>query len=443
MREPGFQLNNHNRAENVPFESHDPSMMYDPVSGYYYSYCTDAAITSEYRQGIPVRRSRDLVRFEFIGYALSETAVAEGRDNGEYPSTKGFWAPFAEYVNGEYRLYYSATKAFGSSESRIWLSVSKHPEGPFENRGVVVDTWGTTDAEPNAIDPHIADGTDGRKYLVYGSYFGGIYIKELDSKTGLSADGDVHFLGKRIAKKPKDAYVDGPEGAAVMYHPETKKYYLFLSYGWLGDDYDIRVGISDNPDGPYVDREGKSLDEESLGQKLAGSYCFKAGKPYARETGEWQFAGFRGPGHGVPFYSPVMGRYFFVHHVRDGAKCFCKEAEKPGQKDSYRMHYMVVRGMYFAGDWPVIAPEPFAGEEAAVLLSSEEGKRVMSANEEWEWLQLCNNDNEIAVSGHGPLPENPVDGVAGICYDYENSRVCTFLAAYTKNNSILWAKAEE
>ena len=40
-------------------------------------------------------------------------------------------------------MYYSATRAFGSSESRIWLAVSDRPEGPFENRGVVADTWGT------------------------------------------------------------------------------------------------------------------------------------------------------------------------------------------------------------------------------------------------------------------------------------------------------------
>ena len=51
MNEPGFRLNLHDREKNVLFESHDPGMMYDPVSGYCYSYSTDAAITSTYRQG--------------------------------------------------------------------------------------------------------------------------------------------------------------------------------------------------------------------------------------------------------------------------------------------------------------------------------------------------------------------------------------------------------
>ncbi len=443
MREPGFQLNNHSRKENVPFESHDPSMMYDPMSGWYYSYSTDAAITSEYRQGIPVRKSKDLIRFEFVGYALSDAAIEEGRDNGAYKPTAGFWAPYAEYVNGEYRLYYSATKAFGSSESRIWLAVAGNPEGPFENRGVVVDTWGTTDAEPNAIDPHVVDTGDGRKYLIYGSFFGGIYSKELDMATGLSLDGDVHSLGKRIAHKPRNSYIDGPEGAAVLYHPENKRFYLFLSYGWLGDDYDIRVGISSSVEGPYVDREGKCLDGESLGQKVAGSYCFEAGKPFARQGENWKFAGFRGPGHGVPFHSPKLNRYFFVHHVRDGAETLCYKPKQPWEKPSYRMHYMMIRAMYFVGEWPLLAPEPYAGEEEAVLLSSESGHRVMAVNAEWEWLLLTNDCNEMSMAKRKSLPENPVDGVTGICYDYENSTKGMFLAAYTKENEILWAKAEE
>ena len=443
MKQPGFQLNNHSRKENVPFESHDPSMMYDPVSGWYYSYSTDSAITSEYRQGIPVRKSKDLIEFEFVGYALSDEAIREGRDNGEYRPTGGFWAPYVEYVNGEYRMYYSATKAFGSSESRIWLAVAKHPEGPFENRGVVVDTWGTTDAEPNGIDPHVTDTPDGRKFFIYGSFFGGIYVKELCRESGLSLDRDVHALGKRIAHKPENSYIDGPEGAAVMYHPQKRLYYLFLSYGWLGDDYDIRVGISASVEGPYVDREGKCLDGESLGQKLAGSYCFSAKKPFAQEGDDWQFAGFRGPGHGVPFYAPLMDRYFFVHHVRDGAKNLCRKPEKPWEKVSYRMHYLVVRAMYFAGNWPVFSPEPFAGEAAAVSLNSEEGQQILTQSKGWEWLLLSNGENEISMAVCGGLPEKPVDGVTGICYDYENSKECRFLAAYTQKNEILWAKTEE
>ena len=39
----------------------------------------------------------------------------------------------------EYRLYYSAS-TFGSQYSAIGLAVSSSPEGPFEHRGIVIET---------------------------------------------------------------------------------------------------------------------------------------------------------------------------------------------------------------------------------------------------------------------------------------------------------------
>ena len=445
---PGFILNCHDREKNPLFESHDPSMMWDEASGYYYSYSTDTVITSGYRQGIPVRRSRNLVDFEFVGYALSPEAVAEGRDNGSFPPTGGFWAPYVEKWKGEYRMYYSATRAFGSSESRIWLAVSPHPEGPFENRGVVMDTWGTPDTEPNAIDAHVVDDAEGRKYLVYGSFFGGIFMKELEPATGLARNPDVKYQGKCIAKKPAASPIDGPEGAAVIYRKETGYYYLFLSYGWLGDDYDIRVGRSRNAEGPYLDFHGRDLKGQCLGTKLAGSYRFSAANPCAardKETG-WAFGGFRGPGHGVPFYDPVSGTCFFVHHVRDGAEALKKKKQDFPGRDSYRMHYMAVRRMYDTEGWPVFSPEPYAGESGSFFLYEEwERRGFPSFCEEyiWEWLRFLPLDNRQATAVRGPLPENTDKRKLLVfpCYDFENSRETIGLSGFTKDGCALWGKA--
>ena len=160
-----LRLNDPNAAENPAYGAHDPGMMWDPRTRRYYSYSTDSYAPKAglgKKPGIPVRVSRDLVHFTYEGTVLSPAAVREGRDNGDYPPTKGFWAPYGEYVEGEYRLYYSATRDFGSSESRIWLAVSKDPMGPFENRGVAVDSWGTDDSLPNAIDPHVLHTPQGR-----------------------------------------------------------------------------------------------------------------------------------------------------------------------------------------------------------------------------------------------------------------------------------------
>ncbi|MBD5527769.1 MAG: arabinan endo-1,5-alpha-L-arabinosidase [Lachnospiraceae bacterium] len=445
--EPGFQLNLHDRDKNPCFESHDPSMMYDPVSGMYYSYSTDAALTSSYRQGIPVRRSRDLVHFSFVGYALSEQAILQGRNNGPgYKPTFGFWAPYVEYAGGEYRMYYSATKAFGSSESRIWLAVAERPEGPFENRGVVMDTWHTPDTEPNAIDAHVADTPEGRKYFIYGSFFGGIYIKELDPATGMPVNSDPRYQGDRIARRPERSFIDGPEGAAVIYHPGTEFYYLFLSYGWLGDDYDIRVGRSRCITGPYLDYEGRSLDGEGWGMKLAGSYRFQAHNPWVAAGPDWEFAGFRGPGHGVPFYDPVSGQYFFVHHVRDGAEIF---RHRQGDRDSFRMHYMAVRRMFFLDGWPLLSPQPYAGEGGEphrlgndVLYRNDIGANGTDGETQWEWLRFKYRDNSQALSVCAPLPKDlpPERTLVFDCFDFENSRESLGLAGITDTGETIWGK---
>ena len=496
MRYPGFKLNLHDREINPNFESHDPSMMWDPVGKMFYSYATDSAITSPFKQGIPVRRSKDLVDFEYVGIALSDKAIAEGRDNGpDFKPTGGFWAPYTEYCNGEYRMYYSATKAFGSSESRIWLAVADKPEGPFENRVVVMDTWDTPNTDPNAIDAHVEDTADGRKFFIYGSFFGGIFCKELDPATGMPINPDAHYQGIRLAKKPANSHVDGPEGAAVMYHPETKYYYLFLSYGWLGENYDIRVGRCREITGPYVDFHGRCLDGESLGTKLAGSYCFASKMPWAAEVGsptlwgcgeagveqkdaefveedkprkdwrdmteeeraeeirrtklpnpKWKFAGFRGPGHGVPFYAPENDEYFFVHHVRDGADCF-KNVHH--DQASYRMHYMVVRRMYFVNDWPVFSPEPFAGESKEVVTLAEYLQAVRQedaigkiAGPIWEWLQLKYADNTIALAKVADLPGDlsPENTYVFKCFDFENSREVMALSGMTDDGECVWGK---
>ena len=433
-----LRLNDYNVRQNAAAGAHDPSMMWDPVTGKYYSYSTDIygpPLGLPDRIGIPVRSSVDLVHFKYEGTVLSEAAIAEGRDNGRYPKTVNFWAPYVEYVQGEYRMYYSATRAFGSSESRIWLAVSKDPMGPFENRGVAADTWGTDDTYPNAIDPHII-WDKGNCYLVYGSFFGGIYIKAMDAKTGLPQDGNPKSLGKCISRKHPFPRIDGPEGAAVIYVPETGYFYLFQSYGWLGDNYDIRVGRSKNVDGPYTDRLGRCLVEQSMGEKLAGSYRFKAARPYAgHDKKNWEWGGFRGPGHGVPFYDPVRDSYFFVHHVRDGAMADSYRDEYEGRL-SFRKHYMMIRPMFFLKGWPVLGPEPFTGEDCKPV-------RADKAAGHWEIIVLDDKDNGQKLSEEYDLiPDSSYlnNGRIYECWDFENQRETMAVTGIDDSGVAYWGK---
>lgn len=434
-----FTLNLYDVGKNGGAGAHDPSMMWDPVTKRYYSYCTDVydpALGIQEQIGIPVRSSEDLTSFRYEGVALSPKAIAQGRDNGAFPPTAGFWAPFVEYVRGEYRMYYSATRAFGSSESRIWLAVADHPLGPFENRGVVADTWGTDDTLPNAIDAHVIWAGEAC-FLVYGSFFGGIYLKQLDPETGLPLSGDAGELGVCISRKGPGAHVDGPEGAAVQYVPETGYYYLFQSYGWLGETYDIRVGRSRQVTGPYLDRQGRNLVEESMGEKVAGSYRFASASP--RQGGEapgWSFGGFYGPGHGVPFYDPVRQRDFFVHHVRDGASIHRVEQEGVNPV-SYTRHYLMVRPMFYLDGWPVLGPEPYEGEGLELR------SPALLRGKDLEVLCLPPEDNAQQHSYRCSWEELQGKIWAWAVYagwDYENQKENILLTGVDKNGVAYWGK---
>lgn len=433
-----LKLNECNVHRNPAIGSHDPSMMWDPVSGKYYSYATDVyepqhGLTDKI--GIPLRVSEDMVHFQYAGTVLSHRAIAQGRDNGEYPPTRNFWAPFTEYVRGEYRMYYSATKAFGSSQSRIWLAVSDDPSGPFENRGIVADTWGTDDTFPNAIDPHIIRDEESC-YLVYGSFFGGIYIKELDDSTGLAKSGEAKELGSCISRKAAKPVIDGPEGASVIYVPETGYFYLFQSYGWLGDNYDIRVGRSRRAAGPYVDMQGRNLVEESMGVKIANSYKFRAENPYAcKGDNGWSFGGFRGPGHGVPFYDPVKGEYFFVHHIRDGAD-INRRYDPVEKRNSYEPHYMMIRRMFFVDGWPVFSPQPYTGGSLEPVSPKE-------AEGRWEIIILDDESNNMKCSQEYTLDKNSMylnRGVLHRCTDFENQKNTICISGFDDSGIAYWGK---
>jgi len=86
---------------------------------------------------IQVRKSLDLVNWEFVGWAfpeIPEEAVEWVRSRNEGRGATNIWAPYVMKQGDVYRLYFSVS-AFGKKTSWIGLAESDSPEGPWVQKG--------------------------------------------------------------------------------------------------------------------------------------------------------------------------------------------------------------------------------------------------------------------------------------------------------------------
>ena len=326
------------------YNVHDPSC--HKIGDYYYMYSTDAIFRENRKEakekGVPLgfiqmRRSKDLVNWEFLGWALPEIpqeAVEWVRSHAGGHGATNIWAPYIIPYNNKYRLYYCVS-AFGRKTSYIGLAESDSPEGPWTLAGCAAKTDDTT--AMNAIDPTITvDPSNGKWWMHYGSFFGGLYCVELNPETGLPMlDGDRGHLVARRANYKKDN-LEAPE---IIYNPDLKEYYLFVSYDPLMTTYNVRVGRSDKAEGPFIDYFGKELkDTTNNFPILTAPYRFK------------NHSGWAGTAHCAVFTSDD-GQYFMAHQGRLSP-----------QNQMMDLH---VRQVFFTKDgWPVVSPERYAGSNS-------------------------------------------------------------------------------
>ena len=285
---------------------------------------------------IQVRKSKDLVNWEYVGWAFPEIpaeAVAWVKSQAGGEGATNIWAPFIMPYKDKLRLYYCVS-AFGKNTSYIGLAESTSPEGPWTLVGCVVQT-GKGDAM-NAIDPSvIEDSKTGKWWMHYGSYFGGLFCVELNPETGLPVkEGDKGHLIARRANYAKDN-LEAPD---IMYNAKLDKYYLFTSYDPLMTTYNVRVARSDTPDGPFLDFYGDDIaDTTNNVPILTAPYKFDGHQGWA------------GTGH-CGIIASDGDRFFMAHQSR-----LCPRNE---------MMDLHVREVFFTSDgWPVVSPERYTGSE--------------------------------------------------------------------------------
>jgi len=238
---------------------HDPLIV--PLEGEYLGLSTDLKIS-----GVSARLSKDLLEWSEPFPLLKETPISVRR----HVNTDHFWAPDLVKRGNKWRLYCCASR-FGTTHSVIGLAESENPKGPYEYIGdVVVSQHSPAPTHANAIDPCVIADRQGKDWLIYGSFFGGIRILPLNEE-GFAERFDE---GELIAGGTHQAI----EGAYAHYDSEADRYVLFTSWGSLSSDYHIRIGYSKEVTGPYLDSLGIPLTDHdpihTPGDKLCGGYNF-------------------------------------------------------------------------------------------------------------------------------------------------------------------------
>jgi arabinan endo-1,5-alpha-L-arabinosidase len=285
--------------------THDPVLI--EASERFYLYSTG--------NGVGAKTSMDLRSFQNAQavFSTNPSWIAQS-----VPGATNLWAPDISYFGGQYHLYYSAS-TFGMNRSCIGHATREALDsGSFTDRGPVVCSNVTTSRDDwNAIDPNVIVDREGRVWLSFGSFWGGIKMVELDEEGNRA--GDTLYS---LAARPLD---DGALEAPFIVR-RCGFYYLFVSFDTccqgVNSTYNLRVGRSASVTGPYVDQEGTEMME-------GGGTLLLEGGP------RW-----KGPGHNAVVFSGT--RAYNVYHSYD--------ADSNGQS-TLRIAELV----WDADGWPISA----------------------------------------------------------------------------------------
>ncbi|AGB41661.1 beta-xylosidase [Halobacteroides halobius DSM 5150] len=353
------------KLDNNDVSVHDPSVI--KVNGKYYIFGSH----------LGVAKSEDLINWQQVGNGWSKdnpiipNPEVELKEALEWPNpdAETTWAKDVIKLNDKYYLYFS-TAHWESARSAIALATSNNIEGPYKYKGILLKKYenGEPSKElkgkpfdnsihPGVIDPHLFFDAQGKLWMVYGSYSGGMYILEMNPNTGYPKPNQGY--GKRIAGG-NHAPMEGPH---IRYNPQTEYYYLFLSFGTLAADggYNIRVARSKNPDGPYFDPQGHNMTKfikkdingrnwnnaEPYGAKLIGNFVFTESN-----------LGYLSPGHNTTYYDKQSGKMYIIFHTRFPGH---------GSIHQVRVHQMLMNSR----GWPVITPHRYNGETVKAYSTKE------------------------------------------------------------------------
>jgi arabinan endo-1,5-alpha-L-arabinosidase len=238
--------------------THDPSLVKFDGSYYVYATCQTTLSATPGCASVPklapFQVSTDKLHFIAVGNSM--TAIPGWASSLKLVGTPDIWAPDVHFVNGKAYMYYSVSAWGDTSQSAVGLmtNTTLDPAASgyqWVDQGEVVGPP-AGGSGVNMIDANLFVDDDGRWWLVYGSFNAGIRLIELDPSTGR-------------AKSPISpvALSSGiGEGSDIIRN--NGYYYLFLSTGsccnGLSSTYQIIYGRATNVTGPYLNRNGGSIN---------------------------------------------------------------------------------------------------------------------------------------------------------------------------------------
>jgi len=414
---------------------HDPSVVYEPVSKYYYIFGSHRGVAKsadmmkwvEVKKGklnngtpigVPWKTASSANDYSYNAFTTPQvTKVKKGgvevslpnfdaqawskRGNSNYDISGNLWAPDVIWNQAMQKWCMYMSINGDNWFSSIVLLTADNIEGPYEYQAPVVisgfksgTSYKDTDLElvigeqsslpsrynvgskwgerwPNNIDPCVFYDEQGKLWMSYGSWSGGIWMLELDENTGLR-DYDVEYelkgsgngitvdpyFGKKIAG---GYYVSG-EASYIEYIGGY--YFLFVTYGGLAaggnasdynnGGYQMRVFRSESPDGPFVDSRGIDAVFNSYqlnfgpnavsnrGVNIFGAYT-SWGNQAKGNLGE------RSQGHNS-IIAAEDGRTYLVYHTR---------FQNWGESHQVRVHQVFQN----KDGWLVAAPFEYTGEK--------------------------------------------------------------------------------
>jgi xylan 1,4-beta-xylosidase len=232
-------------------EFSDPDMI--KVGQYFYLTGT----TMHTMPGLPILRSRDLVNWEFIAYAMDKLDLGPPfrLEEGKNIYGRGIWAPSFRYHNGTYYIFSNV------NGQTTQMFKATNPAGP----------WTRTPMKGSFHDLSVLFDDDGKVYVVWG--YEDIHFARLNDDLTNIVPGTQRIIIRKGA---------GMGEGSHFYKINGK--YLITSAWWAGT-MRMPAARADRPEGPYEINPAISIDEDfglMKGKSLTRDRQIKPADPAAR-----------------------------------------------------------------------------------------------------------------------------------------------------------------